>query len=207
MSQLLELDRLVFRQKGKLIEIHNEYAIKDEEGRDVGMIRQEGQSLVRKAVRLVADIDQFLTHQLVIYDAEGERVLELVRPRKIFKSRLLVKDGGGRDVGKIVQRNVFGKIKFDLEGSSGHALGQIKAENWRAWNFSIVDSTDHEVARITKKWAGLVRAVFTTADNYVLEVQPSVSGDARLMILASAAAIDTALKQDERGPTITDFTP
>ncbi|MFP5297791.1 MAG: phospholipid scramblase-related protein, partial [Actinomycetota bacterium] len=75
----------------------------------------------------------------------------------------------------------------------------IKAENWRAWNFSIVDGSDREVGRITKKWEGLMKTAFTTADNYVVEIDPAVQGDMRLLALASAAGIDTALKQDSRG--------
>jgi hypothetical protein len=98
-----------------------------------------------------------------------------------------------------VQKNVFGKIRFDLDDPSGASLGMIKAENWRAWNFSIVDQSEHEVGRITKSWEGLARTLFTTADHYMLEVDPSVQGKLRLLMLASASAIDLALKQDSRG--------
>jgi uncharacterized protein YxjI len=92
---------------------------------------------------------------------------------------------------------VFGKIRFDLVDATGQTLGQIRAENWRAWNFAIVDSTDREVARITKKWKGVVRAAFTTADHYIVEIDPSLQGDLRLLVVGAAAAVDTALKQDE----------
>jgi hypothetical protein len=103
MSELLSRNRLVFKQKTKLIEVNQHYKIKDEEGNDIGEIVQEGQS------------------------------------------------------------------------------------------------TDHEVGRITKTWEGLARTMFTTADHYFLEVDPSVQGKLRLLALASASAIDLALKQDSRG--------
>jgi hypothetical protein len=102
-------------------------------------------------------------------------------------------------VGEIRQENVFGKIRFDLTGPSGEPFGQIRAENWRAWNFAIVDTTDHEVGRITKKFEGITKFVFTTADNYLVEIDAALEGDRRLMVLAAAAAVDTALKQDDRG--------
>ena len=199
MSNLLELDRLVISQKAKLIELTNQYMIHDEAGNDVGYIQQEGQSKVRKALRFVSDFDQFLTHRLAVYDASGTKLIELVRPGKVFKSRLEVTDGVGRKVGQIVQKNVFGKIRFDLVGDTGVNLGQIRAENWRAWNFAIVDDTEREIARITKKWKGLVRATFTTADHYIVEIEPSLQGDTRLLVVGAAAAVDTALKQDDRG--------
>jgi uncharacterized protein YxjI len=205
MTALLTLDRLVFEQKAKLIELTNEYRVRDEHGREVGFVREEGQSALKKFARLASQLDQFMTHTLAVYDSDGRKVLEIKRPSKIFKSRVLVADGMGRPVGEIVQKNVFGKIRFDLQDPSAQSLGQIRAENWRAWDFAIVDATEQEVARITKKWVGLAKAAFTTADNYVVELDPSVSGDLRLFVLASAAGVDTALKQDDRGLSLGDL--
>ncbi|MEP6477029.1 MAG: phospholipid scramblase-related protein [Actinomycetota bacterium] len=81
----------------------------------------------------------------------------------------------------------------------GAEVGSINAENWRAWNFSIKDQAGVEVARITKTWEGLATTQFTTADDYLLEVTGSPSPVLRTLILASAADVDLALKQDARG--------
>jgi uncharacterized protein YxjI len=199
MTSLLEAPRLVVNQKAKLIEMTNQYMIRDPEGNDLGRVEQEGQSKLKKVLRFVSDVDQFLTHTLGVYDADGTKVLELTRPRKILKSRLLVKDAAGRDVGQIVQENVFGKIRFNLESSQGQVLGKIKAENWRAWDFSIVDASDHEIGRIDKKFVGVLKAAFTTGDNYIVDISPEATGDLRLMAVAASVAVDTALKQDSRG--------
>jgi uncharacterized protein YxjI len=197
MSDLLTRSTLVINQKPKLIELTNEYRILDEEGEQIGVIREEGQSKAKKVLRFVSNLDQFMTHKLSVYDAADTKVVELVRPRKIMKSTVDVSDGGGRSVGKIVQQNVFGKKRFGLVGAGGEELGSINAENWRAWDFAIQDPGGQEVGRITKKWAGIVKEGFTTADNYILNVSGEVSPDLRLMMLASAAGVDVALKQDE----------
>ncbi len=197
MSDLLSRSVLVINQKAKLIELTDEYRIRDEEGNDIGYIREEGQSALKKAVRLVSELDQFFTHRLSVYDRDGTKVVQLVRPRKIMKSRVEISAGDGRPVGTIVQKNVFGKKRFALEAAAGETLGAINAENWRAWDFRIEDQTGSEVGRITKKWAGLLKEGFTTADNYVLEIGGQVSPDLRLMMLASAAGVDLALKQDD----------
>ncbi len=199
MTALLDHERIIINQKAKLIELVNEFKIRNEDGEDIGVIRQEGQSTLKKVARFVSKLDQFMTHKLGVYDASGEKVLELVRPRKFVKSKLQVTDGTGRPVGAIVQKNVFGKIRFGLEDASGQQLGEIQAENWRAWNFAIVDVAGTEIGRITKTWEGLAKTLFTTADDYLLEVSPTVSGPLRLLTFASAAGVDTALKQDSRG--------
>jgi uncharacterized protein YxjI len=196
-SDLLERDVLVINQKAKLVELINEYKILDEAGNQVGVIREEGQSAAKKLLRFVSNLDQFMTHRLGVYDASGAKVLEMLRPRKIMKSTVQITDGSGREAGRIVQQNVFGKKRFGLEGAGGQALGSINAENWRAWDYSIQDPAGNEVGRITKKWAGILKEGFTTADNYVFQVTGPVSPELRLVMLASAAGVDLALKQDE----------
>jgi uncharacterized protein YxjI len=199
MSDLLGRDRLVFKQATKIIEMNIDFAILDEEGNEIGRIRQEGQSQLKKLARLVSSLDQFMTHTLAVYDAAGAKVLELTRPRKVFKSTVLVNDGSGAEVGKIVQENMVGKIHFALQDAAGSTVGAIRAENWRAWNFSLQDAAGAEVGRITKTWEGLARTMFTTADHYVLEMSPAATGALRPLMLASAAGVDLALKQDARG--------
>ena len=62
MSDLLTRDVLVINQNAKLIELTDEYRIRDEEGNDIGYIREEGQSVVKKASP-DSDLDQFFTHR------------------------------------------------------------------------------------------------------------------------------------------------
>ena len=83
-------------------------------------------------------------------------------------------------------------------GPGGEKLGMVRAENWRAWDFQLLDASEKQVGRITKKWAGGVKEIFTTADNYMVEIDPSVTGDLRLLMLAVATGIDTAIKQDDK---------
>jgi uncharacterized protein YxjI len=189
---------LVVNQKAKLIEVNNEYAIFDSQGRQLGVVRQVGQSMAKKVLRVIGSVDQFMTHKLQVVDMAGTVLLGLTRPAKIMKSRVIVSDGSGRELGHIVQQNVFGKIRFGLE-AGGSAVGSINAENWRAWNFSIRDHTDTEVARITKTWEGLAKTMFTTADNYVVQIHRPLEEPLRSLVVASALSVDTALKQDDRG--------
>jgi uncharacterized protein YxjI len=196
---LLEHNRIIINQKAKLIELVNEYKIRDEQGNEIGVIRQEGQSTLKKVARFVSSLDQFMTHKLAAYDADGSKVLELVRPRKIMKSTVQVLDGPGAPVGEIRQQNMIGKIRFGLHDSMGQKVGEIRAENWRAWNFAIVDAMEQEVGRITKTWEGLAKTLFTTADDYLLDISPSLQGPLRTLAFASAVGVDTALKQDARG--------
>ncbi|KAA6212559.1 DUF2510 domain-containing protein [Streptomyces albofaciens JCM 4342] len=189
---------LVVNQKAKLIEVTNEYSVFDQHGNTLGTVVQVGQSTAKKVLRIVSSLDQYMTHRLEIRDAYGQPQLALTRPAKFIKSKVLVERPDGQPVGEIVQQNAIGKINFALM-AGGQQIGAIKAENWRAWNFAIVDHTDTEVARITKTWEGLAKTMFTTADNYVLQIHVQLPEPLRSLVVATALTVDTALKQDARG--------
>jgi uncharacterized protein YxjI len=189
---------LVVNQKAKLIEVNNEYAIFDQGGTQIGAVRQVGQSTAKKVLRVVSSMDQFMTHKLQVVDVQGNVLLALTRPAKVMKSKVLIQDGLGNELGAIVQQNMVGKIRFSLE-AGGHTYGSINAENWRAWNFSVQDHAGTEVARITKTWEGLAKTMFTTADNYVVQIHRPLEDPLRTLVVASSLAVDTALKQDNRG--------
>lgn len=189
---------LVVNQKVKIIEVNQEYAVFDQAGQQIGAVRQVGQSAAKKVLRFVADVDQYLTHKFQVVDSNGQVVLALTRPAKFFKSRLIVEDGRGQEIGQIVQQNMIGKIRFGLE-SGGQQIGTLNGENWRAWNFNIQDHTGREVARITKTWEGMAKTLFTTADNYVVKIHEGLPQPLHSLVVASALGIDTALKQDSRG--------
>ncbi|MCD9876468.1 phospholipid scramblase-related protein [Streptomyces guryensis] len=189
---------LVVNQKAKLIEVTNEYKVMDQNGNQIGSVTEVGQSTLKKVARFVSSLDQFMTHRLEIRDAYGQPQLVLTRPAKVFKSRVLVSRPDGSPVGEIVQQNMIGKINFAMN-VDGRQVGAIKAENWRAWNFAIVDHADNEVARITKTWEGLAKTMFTTADNYVLQIHYQLPEPLLSLVVATALTVDTALKQDSRG--------
>jgi uncharacterized protein YxjI len=194
--ELLERDLVVVRQKAKLIELTNQYFLLDEAGNDIGWIVEEGQTALRKVLRALTRFDQFMSHKLGVADANGRRVLTLFKPPSFFRSVVEVRDASDTTVGTIRQQTLFGKVRFTLEDAQGLPLGELRAENWRAWDFHIADASGAEVARITKKWAGMLLEGFTTADNYVFTVQPTVQGPLRLLCFGAAAAVDLALKQN-----------
>lgn len=185
---------LVVNQKAKLIEMVDEYSVFDQAGRQIGSVAEIGQSAAKKAVRALTKYGQFMTHRLEVRDAYGRPVLYLTRPAKFIKSKMIVQRPDGTQIGEIVQQNMIGRIHFGFMVGE-QQIGAIKAENFRAWNFAIVDHTDTEIGRITKTWQGLAKAVFTNADNYVLQIHRPLADPLLSMVVASALTVDTALKQ------------
>ncbi len=95
MSTLLSQNRFFVNQKIKLIELTNEFKIRDEAGTEIGTIKEEGQSKLKKLARFTTNLDSMMTHKYGIHDADGTRVAALIRPRAIMFSKVLVQDGSG----------------------------------------------------------------------------------------------------------------
>ena len=184
---------LVVNQKAKLIEIANEYAVYDQHGRQLGSVVQIGQNGVQKALRMLTKVDSLMTTRLEIRDAAARPLLRMTRPGTLWKSTVHIECADGAPLGEIRQENAFGKVRFAFE-IGGQRVGSLLAKNLRAWDFVINDAHDQEVGTIKKTFAGL-KAMFSTADNYVVQIHRPLQDPLASMVVASALTVDTVLKQ------------
>ncbi|MEY3845445.1 MAG: hypothetical protein RL293_1867, partial [Bacteroidota bacterium] len=69
--------------------------------------------------------------------------------------------------------------------------------NLIGWEFTI-SKEGQEWASISKKWAGIGKEFFTSADNYVLSINDNVQKDdpTRILMLAAVLSIDFLLKEN-----------
>jgi uncharacterized protein YxjI len=67
---------------------------------------------------------------------------------------------------------------------------------WTGWDFRFM-AGEQELAHVSKKWAGLGRELFTSADNYILQISDQVpaSHPVRQLIMAAVMCIDMVLKE------------
>ena len=83
---------LVVNQKAKLIELNNQYSVFNKDGQQIAAVNQVGQSAAKKAIRLLSNLDQFMTHKLEITDTQGRVQMRITRPAKVMKSTVIVSD-------------------------------------------------------------------------------------------------------------------
>jgi uncharacterized protein YxjI len=192
---LLNEPVLVVRQKLKLVELRNEYGVFDPGGRQIGAVAQVAQSPLAFLTRLFTSWDVALPITLEIRGPGGP---ELLVQKPWFTWRCQVTRPDGRQIGQIVKQIRLGKARFALLDPGGTQLGEVRAENWRAKDFSVRDGAGQVLARVTKRWAGL-RELFTDADTYVVEVLPTAAEPLRSLAVASCLVIDVVMKQKDYG--------
>ncbi len=187
---------LVINQKAKLIEMANEYAVYDQHGRQLGSVVQVGQSGLQKALRVLSKLDALMTTKLEIRDAYGRPVLRMTRPGTMWKSKVHIERGDGMPIGEIRQENILGKARFAFE-VGGQPVGALLAQNLRAWDFVVNDAQEQQIGTISKTFAGVAKAMFSTADNYVLQLHRPLTDPLASMVVASALTIDTVINQQQ----------
>ncbi len=189
---------LVVNQKAKLMELTAEYGIFDQAGNQIGSIREVGQSAAKKVARALLNIDAMMTHRLEIVDMNGEVLLRIVKPRAFIKAQVIVEQPDGTVVGALAIKIRIGKAQIKIMHQD-QQIGMVFAENFRAWNFSIKDNSETQIASITKTWEGFGKALFTTADNYVVQIHQDLQDPMHSLVLAASLAVDLILKQNDKG--------
>ena len=195
MTDFFARPTFVIEQHRKFFEMRNQYRIFDEAGAQIGAVEQVKQSVLALLTRFWTDLDAAIPTILDVTDASGQTVLEMRKPW--FNWTFAVTGPGGVELGSIAKRIRMGKARFTITDSSGSEMGEVRAENWRAKDFTIFDVGGNEIAQATKKWRGLATEMFTDADTYVVNVQPYASGPMRSMALAAALAIDIVMKDKD----------
>lgn len=133
--------------------------------------------------------------EVVVTTPAGEKVLTVKRGVSLFLSEVDVLDGGGRRVGGFKQKLFSIGGKFEVLDAAGAPVCML-AGSWKGWDFRFTKD-GRELAHVTKKWSGIGKELFTSADNYVLSVAPEVPRDSplRMLILGAVLVIDMVLKE------------
>lgn len=125
---------------------------------------------------------------------DGVHLINVSRPTSFFTSNITIKDEHGQKIGRI-QQKIFSWSLFKIFDAQDQEVFSIKGK-WNLWEFTFVRG-EEILAKVSKKWAGLGKELFTSADNYMLEIFQNVSHDSplRKLILSTVLSIDMVLKE------------
>ena len=146
------------------------------------------------------DFKRMTPFHVILTTPEGQKVLSLKRGISIFKSYVEVFDENDMKVGEFEQKffsigGEFNVVKF------GDAKIYTLQGNLIGWGFRFLQGEKihgyEELANVSKKWAGLGKELFTSADNYMLTINDNVkeTDSVRILILAAVMCIDLVFKE------------
>ncbi len=178
-----------------LFKAANNYDIYDPEtGEIVLECREDNLGLLTKIFRF-SDCKRMTPFDIRVRTPDGRPVVRVTRGVTFFRSQVRVYGQKDEEIGGFRQRLWSVGGKFDVLDLDGQVVCSLKGK-WTGWEFTFVRD-GLELARVTKKWAGLGKELFTTADNYMLSISPDVPPNStiRRLILAAVMCIDMVLKE------------
>lgn len=191
-----ELKRNVFLVKEHigLFKAANNFDIHDPEtGQIVMECREPKLGMLTKLFRFT-DYKRYTPFDIQVTATDGTPVVRITRGVTFIRSRVRVFNGNDEEVGGFRQKLLSIGGAFDVLDTDDRVLCSLKGK-WTGWEFRFL-AGETEFARVTKKWAG-ARELFTSADNYILQIGESVPPDnkVRELILAAVMCIDMVLKE------------
>jgi uncharacterized protein YxjI len=195
MNEILKKNVFFVKEHVGIFKAANNFDILDPEKQTLLMTcREEKLSFLTKIFRFSA-YKRMTPFQVEVKDADGNPVLTVKRGFSLILSKVEAFDENGLLVGKFKQKLFSIGGKFDVLDANENTLCTLKGK-WTSWDFKFANENE-EFAHVSKKWAGLGKELFTTADNYVLNIFDNVSPNdpKRMLILGAVLCIDMVLKE------------
>ena len=195
MNPILNRNMFFVKEHVGMFKAANNYDVLDPDNQEIIMTcREENLGFFTKMLRF-SQYKRMTPFNIEIKTASGEKVLTIKRGVSIFLSKVEVFDENEQLVGKFKQKFFSIGGKFDVLDFNEQVLCTLKGK-WTSWDFKFIRD-NVEFAHVSKKWAGIGKELFTSADNYMLTIDESVPQDNPLRILITAAVmcIDMVLKE------------
>ena len=191
----LEKNLFLVKEHVGMFKAANNFDIFDPEtGQPILYCREENLGFFTRMFRF-SDYKQFTPFEIEIRTPQGETIIRVKRGVTLIASKVEVFDAAGELLGAFKQKLFSIGGAFTVLDPNDQPICELKGK-WSSWNFSF-RAGDNELAHVSKKWSGLGMELFTSADNYVLEIAPEVPSESsiRKLILAAVMCIDMVLKE------------
>lgn len=156
--------------------------------------REERLGFFTKILRFT-DYKRYTPFHIEIREPNGHTLIHVKRGVSLFLSNVSVLDENEQLIGRFKQKLFSIGGKFDVLAPDDSILCSLSGK-WTGWEFSF-GHEGVEFAKVSKKWSGFAKELFTSADNYVLNIDPTVEEDSplRSLILGAVMCIDMVLKE------------
>jgi uncharacterized protein YxjI len=192
---MLNRNQYFIREHAGLLKLSDVYDILDPVSKaKIGEAREEISGLI-KFFRLLID-KSLMPTRIAVYEMNGESrtlLFSIKRGVALFRPKVSVIDASGASLGHLQSKLLSIGGAFRVFTPDNREIAQVKGD-WRGWNFRFL-SGDTELGVVTKKWAGLGKELFTTADNYIVSINGEPAPAINTLLLAAGLAIDTVFKE------------
>lgn len=195
MGSPLENNIFLVKEHVGMFKAANNFDIYDPESQQIMMeCREDSLGFLTKIFRFTK-YKRMTPFDIRITTKEGQQVVRVKRGVSLFLSKVEVFDETDQLIGMFKQKFFSIGGAFNILNAEEREICQLKGK-FTGWDFRFL-AGETEMAHVTKKWAGIGKEMFTSADNYILQIAENVppGDDMRKLILAAVMCIDMVLKE------------
>ena len=189
MNNIIEHSQLIVDEK---VTIRcNQYTIYDTNQRIIGHA-EETKNFLRYLLNR-----QMIPLTLNIYGADDQLITSLHRGWTFWLPKWTVSDSTGNVIALLKSKLKLFKSETQILNPNGYQIATIFGD-WKAWEFVINDADNRQIGSISKQWNGAMKEIFTTADKYLVSLEPTLTDPMLRTIVASVAiVVDSMFKESK----------
>ena len=191
-TMLADHKRILIRQKkewGEILtgfETRNRYVLMTEAGDELGFAAEEGGGMGKAIGRQMLGAARAC--KIHIYNADGDAVGHGDKPfRWFFYEMACFEDG--QQIGRIQRRFRLLGRRFTIYDANDQEILTVDSPFFKIWTFNVLAGQKH-VAKISKKWSGLLKEAFTDADTFGVEFQRDTHPDVKKLLVIATFLVD-----------------
>ncbi len=188
---MLEKNTFVVKEKAKMLSSRNSYEILDQEGKVIGTAEQQTSGLAKLLGMVLGDPPT----QIDFREKPDDSLVFTVRRSGYLMKKVQVVDAQGVVIGTYKAKKFSLSGGFHVYDKDGKHFAEIRGQLLKSDYTFFQPDGKTEMGKVSKKWAGAMKELFTSADTYAVQIQPAFAEDpkTKMLILGAAVAIDALM--------------
>ena len=191
---MLTRSNYLIQEHVSFLKLSDTYDIIDPQtGEKIGYAK-ENINIIFKLARLLIN-KKLLPSMVDIVDAKENIVFSIKRGIQFFTAKVDIVDPDGVSAGYFKSKLFSVGGAFHVFDKDNNKVADVKGD-WKGWNFKFIGINQNEIGSVTKKWAGIGKEFFTSADNYMISINDHNNDVAKsMLLLAAGLAVDVVFKE------------
>jgi uncharacterized protein YxjI len=191
---MLDLSTFVVKEQAKMFSSKPGYDILDEKGEALATVTQKVSGLW-SALGMVIGKDR-IPLSLEVRSKKDDALLFSVKRSGMIMKKVQLVDGEGKVLGAYKAKMMSLKGGYHIYDTDGKHVADVQGALLKSEYTFFTPDGKTEMGKVSKKWGGVARELFTSADTYGVQINPEFAKDkrAKMLILGAALAIDAIFK-------------
>jgi uncharacterized protein YxjI len=196
---VLEADRFMVKEQVKFLKTVQKYDIFDYETEEQLGVAEETLSGLVQTLRWFIG-KSLLPTTVEVRDHEDAVVFRIRRGAFFFQARVEVLNADNELIGYFKSKIFSFGGGFWVYDAKDRQFAEVQG-NLLGFDYKVLTPDGEELGRVSKKWGGALKELFTSADTYMVDVSEDLAEQpvAKMLVLAAALTIDIIFKSEQRG--------